>query len=305
MSTILFPTTPYEKKLLEAAETGDCEKIEECLRYGAKTEISLGMENYTPLLKSATNGHTHAVEILLKHGANIEHFSLFGKTPLMLAAQKGHQKTVAILLRYGANPIAVNEFGDTALTCLARLGGSPCAQSIEMLLHKNIQERSNNFLANFKNTIRFREINYCEQPFVNNENSFFVYTTYINDSYCMSDINRLTLRCCQNTLSKQVAYHFSVKLSPEKSKSFNFLLNAKQQKGSKVFESYSQMVLLQTFNRLEASVFLNALKVISPIEYSHIESSVDKLMMIASQYENKNERSFKDPCKLSGSKFLF
>jgi hypothetical protein len=295
MSTILFPTTSYEKELLEAAETGDCEKIEECLRYGVNTEISQGMENYTPLLKSATNGHTHAVEILLKHGANIEHFSLFGKTPLMLAAQKGHQKTVAILLRYGANPIAVNEFGDTALTCLSRLGGSPCAQSIEMLLHKNIQERSGNFLANFKNAIRFREINYCEQPFINNENSFFVYTTFVNDSYCMGDIKRFTLRCYQNAFSKQVAYHFSLKLSPEKSKSFNLLLNAKQQKGSKVFESYSQMVLLQTFNRFEASIFLNELKLISPIEYSHIESKVDRLMTIASQYENKN----KDTCKHS------
>lgn len=56
----------------------------------------------TPLF--LTLEHPSLVELLLEHGADVNHANYFGKTPLMYAAQFGLHETAEILLRHGADP---------------------------------------------------------------------------------------------------------------------------------------------------------------------------------------------------------
>ncbi len=68
-------------------------------------------------------GHDELVELLLAHGANIEHRDKKGCTSLILAASAGHALTVAILLDHSANIEAQSDrTKDTALS-LACTGG--------------------------------------------------------------------------------------------------------------------------------------------------------------------------------------
>lgn len=68
-------------------------------------------------------GHHELVELLLAHGANIEHRDKKGCTSLILAASAGHAVTVAILLDHSANIEAQSDrTKDTALS-LACTGG--------------------------------------------------------------------------------------------------------------------------------------------------------------------------------------
>ncbi len=68
-------------------------------------------------------GHDELVELLLAHGANIEHRDKKGCTSLILAASAGHAVTVAILLDHSANIEAQSDrTKDTALS-LACTGG--------------------------------------------------------------------------------------------------------------------------------------------------------------------------------------
>ena len=63
------------------------------------------------------------MELLLAHGANIEHRDKKGCTPLILAASAGHAVTVAILLDHNADIEAQSDrTKDTALS-LACSGG--------------------------------------------------------------------------------------------------------------------------------------------------------------------------------------
>ena len=63
------------------------------------------------------------MELLLAHGANIEHRDKKGCTPLILAASAGHAMTVAILLDHNADIEAQSDrTKDTALS-LACSGG--------------------------------------------------------------------------------------------------------------------------------------------------------------------------------------
>lgn len=70
-----------------------------------------------------SGGHDELVELLLAHGADIEHRDKKGCTPLILAASAGHAVTVAILLDHNADIEAQSDrTKDTALS-LACSGG--------------------------------------------------------------------------------------------------------------------------------------------------------------------------------------
>ena len=72
---------------------------------------------------SPSGGHDELVELLLAHGADIEHRDKKGCTPLILAASAGHAVTVAILLDHNADIEAQSDrTKDTALS-LACSGG--------------------------------------------------------------------------------------------------------------------------------------------------------------------------------------
>ena len=85
----------------------------------------------TALTLAATGGHDELVELLITHGANIEHRDKKGCTPLILAATGGHAITVAILLDHSADIESQSDrTKDTALS-LACSGGK---QEVSLLL---------------------------------------------------------------------------------------------------------------------------------------------------------------------------
>ena len=66
----------------------------------------------------------NTVELLLRHGAKIEEFSVDEQfTPLMCACYYGAQSCVEVLLEQGANPNAINAEDTTPALC-AVMGGS-------------------------------------------------------------------------------------------------------------------------------------------------------------------------------------
>lgn len=58
-------------------------------------------EDRTLLSYLAEDGHTNAVKKALEHGANINHFDLFGNTALDYAAWAGRTETIWVLRECG------------------------------------------------------------------------------------------------------------------------------------------------------------------------------------------------------------
>jgi len=70
-------------------------------------------EGKTPLAIASLLGNRKAIEVLLKHGADLG--DRINPTPLMNASLKGHKDIVEMLLSHGANPDIQNNFGQNAL----------------------------------------------------------------------------------------------------------------------------------------------------------------------------------------------
>lgn len=99
----------------------------------------------TALTLAAAGGHDELVELLITHGANIEHRDKKGCTPLILAASAGHSVTVAILLDHNADIEAQSDrTKDTALS-LACSGGR---QEVGMLFFNIMAQFSTVVLGN-------------------------------------------------------------------------------------------------------------------------------------------------------------
>ena len=81
------------------------------LQHGADTELTGKIEN-TPLFYATD---VASVELLLRHGANVNPQTIGGTTPLFGAAAAANTAVVTELLRYGANVNHSNVIGDTPL----------------------------------------------------------------------------------------------------------------------------------------------------------------------------------------------
>src|SRR5207248_2610405 len=85
-------------------------------------------------------GRTEAVQLLLKHGANVSHRSNHGKTALHRACEGGYLDTVKALLAHGATITAKDDDGDNPLhiavrenhidivSCLLEISSQPLSQ---------------------------------------------------------------------------------------------------------------------------------------------------------------------------------
>ena len=57
----------------------------------------------TPLHYACLNRNLHSIQVLLDHGANVNHKNGKGQKPLEVALKEGYLDVAALLLRYGAH----------------------------------------------------------------------------------------------------------------------------------------------------------------------------------------------------------
>src|SRR6266478_9015774 len=75
---------------------------------------------YTALMEAVWNGHLDIVDLLVRHGANLEATDDGGNTVLIWAARQGRENVVACLIQKGAALNSQNTAGDTAIICAMR-----------------------------------------------------------------------------------------------------------------------------------------------------------------------------------------
>jgi ankyrin repeat protein len=104
------PTTT----LFNAVISGDINKTLRALEDGAN--INESILGNSPLYFAAMKGHAKIVNLLIRHGADINaRTSISGRTALHEAALKGNFETVQVLINAGANINIRNKFGRTPL----------------------------------------------------------------------------------------------------------------------------------------------------------------------------------------------
>ncbi|KAJ1322975.1 ankyrin repeat domain-containing protein 50 [Microdochium nivale] len=102
------------------------------LDHGAQLEHR-DAEGQTPLFWAARCGHADMVELLLKRGASVDQRSTAGRTPLLEAAKGGHTKTAQMLVDHSPDIDAVGCDGMTPLNWAAATG----RLAVVLLLLKN------------------------------------------------------------------------------------------------------------------------------------------------------------------------
>ncbi len=101
------------------------------------------VEGATPLWTASTLGRLNFVEVLINHGADIEHTTLSQSTPLRGAAFDGHCKVCEYLIEHGADIDKPNQVGQSPLTIAAAMQKKDC---VKLLIKKgaNIRHRGHN-----------------------------------------------------------------------------------------------------------------------------------------------------------------
>lgn len=101
--------------VIDVAQAGDYEM-----------EPDRDLEGRTPLHIAAWQGHTAMVELLLRHGADVNATDREQRTPLQSAAWQGHENVVWLLLKAGARSDQPCAQGATPLS----IGNSPVPVSL-------------------------------------------------------------------------------------------------------------------------------------------------------------------------------
>ena len=134
---------------MEGLSNGDANSVRVWLEAGGPVEEDLGaalphdtpswlkVSATSPLLLAAENGHTHLVDILLQHGADVNKKDRNGHTPLIRAAGNNHPAVVRQLLQAGADDAvrstdnayaAEYDIGSTALQMAEAKGHDVCVE---------------------------------------------------------------------------------------------------------------------------------------------------------------------------------
>jgi ankyrin repeat protein len=85
-------------ELLEAAETGDIDRVQSLISDGVDIEVRRKPDERTAIMIAAENGNTKIIQLLVEAGVEADTIDSGGKTALMLAANNGHIETVKLLL---------------------------------------------------------------------------------------------------------------------------------------------------------------------------------------------------------------
>ena len=102
-------------KLCMAILRNDNTEVKELIRQGATIDYQDEPDGWTPLLYSIYYGNSHAREILLSLGADIELSDFANRTALMFAAITGNTELLKELLQRGAKTDPKDCQGKTAL----------------------------------------------------------------------------------------------------------------------------------------------------------------------------------------------
>ena len=95
--------------------------VELLLAHGAHVDHA-NFGGGTPLLSASDGGHAKVVSILLAAGASVDKSFNFGVTPLIAASQGGHTDVCRLLLAAGANPRASGPLSISALSSACQYG---------------------------------------------------------------------------------------------------------------------------------------------------------------------------------------
>jgi beta-lactamase regulating signal transducer with metallopeptidase domain/ankyrin repeat protein len=116
-----------DRALLEAAQDGDLEGIQQLFVAGAKINTPIHGDG-TALIAAAREGQLEAVRLLLERGAD-PHLAVEGEgSALIAAAREGQLEVVRLLLDRGADPHLAVEGDGSALIAAAQGGYLPIAQ---------------------------------------------------------------------------------------------------------------------------------------------------------------------------------
>ncbi len=94
------PSFMHGEPIRAAAIKGDVNTVEFLLDQGANIEADY--HSSTPLLLAVENDHRKLAEILLRRGANINEFDMYGRSAIHLAADQGNLGMLSTLLKHGA-----------------------------------------------------------------------------------------------------------------------------------------------------------------------------------------------------------
>lgn len=105
---------PDELVFLDNIKENDIGALDHMLRRASlQVDISgINDAGLTPLHQAALDGNVDAVELLVKHGANINKQDDDTWTPLHAACAEGHTDIVELLLRHGADSNILTEDGE-------------------------------------------------------------------------------------------------------------------------------------------------------------------------------------------------
>jgi ankyrin repeat protein len=95
--------TPSEKKFIEALEKGDLDTVDVMLSAGeARVTLPVTSSGDQPIHLAAGKGNPDLIELLVRHGADINALEVDKETPLMVAARWGMENSVRKLVELGA-----------------------------------------------------------------------------------------------------------------------------------------------------------------------------------------------------------
>lgn len=119
-----------DRKLLEAAKSGDTEALQVALKGGADVNAQ-DRNGWTSLMWAAGNGHENCVLMLIEAKTDINAQDHYKWTALMGAAVHGEEICTWLLLDAGADPLIKDEWGKTAADAARRTRHDALADAIE------------------------------------------------------------------------------------------------------------------------------------------------------------------------------
>lgn len=128
MSEFRDKLSPAELKFLEALEQGDLDTIDLMLKTGAaRVTQPLTDDNTQPIHMAASKNSVAMIDLLVRHGADVNARDKDGETPLMLAAIWDRRDALEKLLALGAERDLRGRSGMTALFYAALQGRTESA----------------------------------------------------------------------------------------------------------------------------------------------------------------------------------